>query len=132
MLKKTITATDFNGKTYTEDYYFNISKPEVAEMEYSKKGGFAAYLDRIIKAKDDKELADVFKDLILKSYGVKSQDGRRFEKSEQLSLEFSQTDAYSVLYMELASDSDKASEFIKGIFPSDIVMKSEKQEIEKK
>ena len=127
MFKKTITATDYNGVTYTEDYYFNMSKPEIAEMENSKEGGFGEYLKKISGAKDEKELTKVFKDLILKSYGVKSPDGRRFIKTDELSLEFSQTDAYSVLYMELATDSDKASEFIKGIFPSDIVKEAEKQ-----
>lgn len=119
MLKKTITYNDYNGVERTEDYYFNLSKAEVMEMEMGTTGGFAGMIQRIVAAQDAPSIIKIFKDLILKAYGVKSPDGKRFIKSEELSTEFSQTEAYSKLFMELATDADAASEFIEGIVPVD-------------
>lgn len=120
MLKKTIKYTDFNGTEREEDFYFNLSKAEIIEMEMSTAGGFAEMLQNIVKAQDGPTIMKVFKDIILKAYGVKSPDGKRFIKSEELSTEFSQTEAYSVLFMELATDADAAGAFINGIIPADI------------
>lgn len=120
MLKKTIKYTDFNGTEREEDFYFNLSKAEIMEMEMSTAGGFAEMLQNIVKAQDGPTIMKVFKDIILKAYGVKSPDGKRFIKSEELSTEFSQTEAYSVLFMELATDADAAGAFINGIIPADI------------
>ena len=120
MLKKTITYTDYNGVEKTEDFYFNLSKAEIMEMELSTYGGLAEMIKRIIDAQDGPAIIKVFKDLILKAYGVKSPDGKRFIKSEELFTEFSQTEAYSNLFMELSTDADAASEFIKGIMPVEI------------
>lgn len=117
MLKKTITYTDYNGLTRTEPFYFNLSKGELAEMDLSQQGGLENYLNRIVDSQDSASIVAVFKELILKSYGIKSDDGKRFIKSAQLSEEFSQTEAYSDLFVTLASDSDAASEFINGIIP---------------
>lgn len=120
MLKKTITYTDYNGEERKEDFYFNLSKAELAEMELSSEGGLEAKINRIINSRDTKELIAIFKDIVLNSYGEKSDDGRRFMKSEELKKAFSETEAYSNLFMELAFDADKASEFINGIIPSDM------------
>ena len=120
MLKKTITYTDYNGSERTEDFYFNLSKAEIMEMEMSKAGGLAESITKIVAAQDAPAIIKVFKDLILKAYGEKSDDGKRFIKSEELSEAFAQTEAYSQLFMELATDTDAASTFVNGIVPSDV------------
>lgn len=119
MFKKTITYKDYNDEERTEDFYFNLSRAEVTEMELSTEGGLGATIERITKAKDVPAIVAIFKDLILRSYGQKSPDGKRFIKSKALSEEFSQTEAYSALFMELATDSNMASAFINGILPTD-------------
>ena len=117
MLKKTFTYTDFNGVERTEDHYFNLSKAELMEMELSTTGGLAEMINKIVNAKDAPAIVKVFKDLVLKAYGQKSADGRRFIKSKELSEEFAQTEAYSQLFMELATDADAAAKFVNGIVP---------------
>ena len=120
MLKKTIKYTDYNGVERTEDFYFNLNKAEIMEMQLTTVGGLDAYLKKIISAQDMPTLMRIFKDLVLKSYGVKSDDGRRFIKNEKLREEFEQTEAYSILYMELSTDSDAAAAFVNGIIPADV------------
>lgn len=120
MLKKTITYEDFNGVERKEDFYFNLSKAEIMEMQFGTVGGLDVMLKKIIDAKDVKSIMDTFKMLILKAYGIKSDDGRRFIKSEEIAKEFEQTEAYSILYMELASDDNAAAEFVNGIIPKDV------------
>lgn len=120
MLKKTITYTDYNGAERTEDFYFNLTKAEVLEMEMSVSGGLAEMINRIVAAKDQPSIMKIFKDLILKAYGVKSPDGKRFIKSDEISAEFAQTEAYSQLYVELATDANSASAFVNGIVPADM------------
>ena len=118
MLKKTITYTDYDGIERTEDFFFNLSKAEVAEMELSNQGGMEKLIQQIAMTQDRKRLIELFKEIILKSYGEKSMDGRRFIKSKELSEAFSQTEAYSELFMQLATDSEMASKFINGIMPT--------------
>lgn len=120
MLKKTMTYVDYNGNERTEDFYFNLSKAEVMEMEMSTTGGLAEMIQRIVAAQDAPAIIKVFKDLVLKAYGIKSPDGKRFIKSDALREEFAQTEAYSDLFMELATDADAAAKFVNGIVPSDI------------
>lgn len=127
MLKKTIKYVDYNGTERTEDFYFNLSKAEIAEMELEIPGGMSAMLQRITKAQDTPTLVKIFKDLILRSFGVKSDDGKRFIKSPQLKEEFSQTEAYSELFMELATNAESASQFVNGIIPADLEKKMPKQ-----
>lgn len=117
MLKKAITYTDYNGVERTEDFYFNLSKAEVMEMELGTVGGLAEMLKRIVDSQDVPALIKNFKEIILKAYGEKSPDGKRFIKSEELSTAFAQTEAYSTLFMELATDHEAASVFINGIIP---------------
>ena len=121
MLKKTITYEDFNGVERKEDFYFNLSKAEIMEMQFGTVGGLDVMLQKIVDAKDVKPIMNTFKMLILKAYGVKSDDGRRFIKSEEIAKEFEQTEAYSILYMELATDDNAAAEFVNGIMPKDVV-----------
>lgn len=127
MLKKTITYTDYNGVERTEDFYFNLSKAEIMEMEMGTAGGFAEMIQKIVAAQDAPTIVKVFKDLVLKAYGEKSADGKRFIKSDEISAAFSQTEAYSTLFMELATDSDAAAKFVNGIIPSDLQKEAAKQ-----
>ncbi len=117
MYKKRMTYTDYNGVEITEDFYFNLTKAELMEMQLGEEGGFAEKIQKVVDAKNVPDLIKIFKDLILRSYGVKSDDGKRFIKSSELSKEFCQTEAYSDLFMLLAGDADEASAFINGIVP---------------
>ncbi len=118
MLKKTITYTDYNGNKRTEDFWFNLSQAEAMEMEMSVDGGISEMLRKIIAAQSAPEIIRLFKEIILKAYGEKSPDGRRFIKSEELSRAFSETEAYSILFMELATNTSAASAFVNGILPA--------------
>ena len=124
MLKKTITYTDYNGAERTEDFYFNLSRAEIMEMEMGTSGGLAEMIQKIVAAQDVPSIIKIFKDLILKAYGEKSLDGKHFVKSEEISTAFSQTEAYSQLFMELATNAESASNFINGIVPNDINKKA--------
>lgn len=117
MLKKTITYTDYDGNERTEDFYFNLSKAEIAEMELSAEGGLAKTIEKIVAAQDNKKIVEIFKDLILKAYGEKSVDGKRFIKNDELREGFSQTEAYSELFIELATNADASTAFVNGIIP---------------
>ena len=117
MLKKTITYTDYNGNERTETHYFDLNEVEATEMELSVEGGMSKKLEAIAKSEDKAAMFKFFKDLIAKSYGIKSEDGRRFIKSEQITEEFIQTRAYTKLIMELAQDGDKLAAFFNGVIP---------------
>ena len=118
MLKKTITYIDYNGTERKEDFYFNLSKAEIMEMEMGTTGGMVEMINKIVAAQDAPAIIDMFKKMILKAYGEKSADGKRFIKSKELAEAFSQTEAYSQLFMELATDADAASKFVNGIVPA--------------
>lgn len=124
MLKKTIKYTDYNGVKREEEFLFHLSKAELMEMEMGTAGGLAEMIQSIINSSDAPAIIKIFKDIILKAYGEKSLDGKRFMKVNDagvpLSIGFSQTEAYSELFMELSQDADAAAKFIKGIIPSDI------------
>lgn len=117
MLKKTMTYIDFDGNERKEDFYFNLTKAEVTEMEMSTQGGLVKMLEKIVAEKDSKRIIEIFKELILKAYGEKSPDGRRFAKSQEIRDSFVQTEAYSQLFMELATNSEAAAAFVNGIVP---------------
>ncbi len=118
MLKKTITFEDYDGNTVSVDFYFNLSKAELVVLETSEKKGFAHALQEVVKSEDNKLIIENFKKLILLAYGQKSLDGRRFIKSEELRTEFSQTEAYSELFVELATDAGAAAAFVSGVVPA--------------
>ena len=120
MLKKTITYIDYNDIERTEDFYFHLNKAEIAKMEMSINGGLAERIQRIVAAQDQAELIKIFEDMIQRAYGVKSLDGKKFEKSPEILADFVQTEAYSQLFMELATDADAAAKFINGIIPADM------------
>lgn len=129
MLKKTIQYIDFNGNEVTEDFYFNLTKAEIAEMELENanvgkdgtvSGGMQAMLNDVIESGSGKRIIEVFKDIIARSYGVKTEDGKRFIKSKELYEEFSQTEAYSAFFMEIVTNADYASEFIRAVVPADL------------
>lgn len=117
MLKKTMKYTDYNGVERTEDFYFNLTKAEIAEMELSIDGGLSAFLERIVAEKDNKRLIGAFKEVIMKAFGVKSPDGRRFIKNDEVRESFSQTEAYSDLFIELATNAEASAAFVNGIVP---------------
>lgn len=127
MLKKEITYVDYNDTERTESFYFNLSKAELAEMQLSANGGLETYINNIIEAKDGASMVQIFKDLILKAYGEKSPDGKRFIKSQEVSDGFAQTEAYSQLFMELITDDKAAAEFINGIMPKDLQEEMKKE-----
>lgn len=122
MIKKTIKYTDYNGVERVEDYYFNLNKAELIEMEVSVEGGYSELLNRIAKSQDIKEIVNVMKTIILKSYGEKSIDGKRFVKVDKngqpLSKQFEETEAFVELYVELATNVNKAVEFVNSVIPN--------------
>lgn len=120
MLKKEISYINYNGTEVKETFYFNLTKAEVMEMEMTTKGGFHDYLIRIIEANDAKEIVTQFKELVLKAYGEKSADGKHFVKNDSVREAFSQTEAYSDLFMELATNANAAAAFVNGIMPKDL------------
>lgn len=118
MIKWPITYTDYDGNEHTEDFYFNLSKAEVMEMNLEANGAYGQYLERIVEMRDGKAVAEAFKDIILRSYGEKSPDGRRFIKSKEQTEAFLQTEAYSELYMQLATDEEASERFMRGVLPN--------------
>lgn len=118
MLKKTFKFVDYNGNPRTEDHYFNLTQAEVTELELSVDGGLTAMINRVVQAQNGRQIIDTMKDIILKSYGVKSPDGRRFIKNQEVRDAFVQTEVYSQLFMELATNAKAASDFVAGIIPA--------------
>lgn len=128
MYKKTIKYTDYNGVDREEDFYFNINKAELMDKQFSVNGGWFELIDRITKAKDNTELIKLFREVIHMSYGVKSEDGKRFIKNQEVLDAFIQCPAYSELYMMLATDDKAATAFINHVFPADIVAKAQEMQ----
>lgn len=124
MITKTIKYTDYNGVEREEKFLFNLSKAELMEMEMGTTGGLTEMIEKIIETHDQPSIIAIFKKLILKAYGEKSADGKRFVKVDDngkpLSTAFSETEAYSILFMELATDDAAAAAFVNGIVPSDL------------
>lgn len=125
MLKKKIKYTDYNGVERAEDFYFHLSKAELMEMEMGTVGGLAEMIQKIVATENAPEIIKIFKEIIIKAVGEKSADGKRFIKSKEIADGFMQTEAYSNLFMELATDADAAANFIKGIMPGDIDISDE-------
>lgn len=116
MLKKTITYTDYDGESRTEDFYFNLTKAELVELNLSFPGGMEEYVTKLMVKKDIPAMAKLYKQIIMSAYGERSPDGRRFIKSDELTQDFLQTEAYSDLYVELL-DGDNMEKFIRAITP---------------
>lgn len=130
MLKKTIKYTDYDGNERVEDFYFNLTKAEVTDMEVSTKGGLSKTIESIIASKDGQRIMELFKKILLKSYGVKSMDGKRFIKNQEVLDEFVQSEAYSELFMDLVTNADEAAKFVNAIVP-DMGTSEQKQQAEK-
>jgi hypothetical protein len=124
VLKKTITYEDFNGEEISEDFFFHLSKAELVELELSHKGGLSDWLQSIVDAEDGKSIIAEFKKIILSAYGKRSDDGRRFIKNQDLRDEFESTEAYSVLFMELVTNTDAAVEFVNGVIPAGMAVEA--------
>lgn len=122
---ETVEYTDYNGVERKEDFFFNLTKAELLEMEMGIVGGFNAMVQRAIDAQDQPTLIATFKDLLLKSVGVKSADGRRFIKNDEVRADFKETEAYSILFMKYATDAEAASKFINGIVPKDLAQEAQ-------
>ncbi len=120
MVKETIAYTDFDGNSRKEDFWFHMSKVELLEWLNEGEGGLQRIVEKMIQENDMRRMMAMVKDLILRSYGEKSMDGRRFKKSDELRESFEQSEAFSTLYMDLLEHADKCAEFIKGILPSDV------------
>lgn len=131
MIKKTTTYTDYNGVERTETNYFHFTEAEIMDMQLSESGGLGQKIQAIIDSQDVPSIARIFKDLLLKAYGEKSPDGKYFLKEDEngrpLANKFKQTEAYSILYKELATDSKKASEFFNGVIPANMIKEELKQ-----
>lgn len=123
MLKREITYKDLDDNDITETFWFHLSKAEMAEMALAKEGGdggFDAWIKKIIGAKNGQVVVDTFKQILLSTIGQRSDDNKRFIKNDQIREDFLNSDAYSVLFMELVTDADKMSQFINGVVPSNM------------
>lgn len=117
MVIKKIKYKDFNGVDREEEFMFNFTEAEITEMELTTDGGLSDSIKKIISAQNTPQIIETFKMLLLKSYGQKSADGRLFVKNKELTEQFTQTNAYSQLFMELATEDKAAIAFINGIIP---------------
>jgi hypothetical protein len=126
MFKQEISYEDFNGNQATDTLYFNLTKSELIELEAGKDGSWSEHLNRIVASTDKNGLIQEFKAIVLKAYGVKSEDGKRFIKSDQIREEFSQTAAYDALFMKLATEDEYAAKFMMGLMPKDMAVEIEK------
>ena len=131
MFKKTVTYEDYKGNTRTEDFYFNLNKAELVELELSTKGGLTVMMDRIIAPQDNATLFKIFKDLVSKSYGVLSDDGRKFVKNQEVLDDFMQTEAYSIIFSELATNEEAAAEFFNNVIPQNLAKELAEEEANK-
>lgn len=134
MIKQTINYTDYNGNPQTEDFYFNLTKPELIELEVDVEGGLGSWLESVVASESQKEIIETFKRIILLAYGRKSVDGKQFLKSPEMAREFEQHAAFAEMYMMLATDATKASVFITGCLPKDMQAeaKAEQQKVQDK
>ena len=125
MIKKTITFTDYNGESVTKDFWFHLTKAELLKMDFKTPGGLSGLIQKIINEKNTAQIVSLFEEIVLQAYGVKSDDGKRFIKNDQVRDEFTQSEAYSELFMELIGDEKAAAEFINGVIPADLVKEAQ-------
>lgn len=127
MYKMTVKYEDYDGNLREEDHWFHLNEAELTQLNLSYVGGMEKRLDRIVKSKNTPEIMRIFKDIIRRSYGIKSDDGRRFIKSDEIYVDFEQTEAYSKLFMKLCTDSKAAAEFVNGIMPKNLAEEAAKR-----
>lgn len=131
MFAKTVTYEDFDGEKRTETYMFNLTKSELL-MWITTEGEYTLdkVLERLVEKKNGRQIMETVEDLLHRSYGVKSLDGRKFEKSEEIWKDFFYTEAYSQIFMELVTDENKTAEFVNGLVSKDLA-EAVAKEIEK-
>lgn len=117
MVTREVKYVDFDGNDRTEDLYFNLTRSEITEWNYEYDGGFVKYLEKIVKTESIRDLIKVVREFILKAYGEKSPDGRRFVKSDEISKSFYETNAYDVLFMSFVENPQTFTEFVKAVCP---------------
>lgn len=120
MIKKTVTYEDYNGENRTETFYFHFTEAEILDMEMSTEGGFAERIQRIIDAKDQSALMKLIKKFVIDAYGVKSPDGKRFIKNDEVKAAFLECPAYSDIFMDMVTDDKLAAEFVNGVVPKNM------------
>lgn len=125
MYKIPVTYEDYNGVKKERDFYFNLNKAELMKMQLTEAGGLAESIEKIVAANNIPAIVEVFEKLVLDAYGEKSADGERFEKDDNIKAAFKQHPAYPIIYMDLATDADKAAKFINGIVPADMAKEAE-------
>lgn len=130
MLKKTITYTNYNDEQKTKDYYFNLKKSELIDLQFSTAKGFMDYIEEITKIQDNVKIWKAFRDIVLLAYGEKSDDGERFVKSDELRKSFEETEAFSELIYELMSNETAAANFINGIMPADLTAQAKQGKLD--
>ena len=126
MLKKTIKFTDYNGNERTKDFWFNLNRAELAEMELRQKNGMDAMLNKMVEEEDRDKLITFFKDLIKMSIGEKSDDGQYFFKDEEIVRKFIASEAYTELWLELINSTEAAVAFVNGIIPQSLAEEAAK------
>jgi hypothetical protein len=115
MIKKEIHFTDFDGNNQVEEAYFNLTEPEIVRLDAKFVGGLDAFTKNIDPVNRPEEVVDLFEDVLSSSYGVKSEDGRRFVKDPVVVGQFLDSAAYSALFMELLGDAEAAAAFMEGV-----------------
>lgn len=125
MISKKITFENFDGETVTETHYFNLTAAEIAEMEVSKDGGLSAYLKQIVEAENVRRVLEVFKEIVSRSYGERSEDGKRFHKNKEIAESFCTTEAYSAMFVEFISDADAFAKFVSALMPKSVRLSPE-------
>ena len=125
MLKKIVHYTDFNGADRKDELYFNLTEIELTTIQAASKEGIEKELQTAVDDKDVYKILEIIKLLIHKSYGIKSADGRYFEKSPEILHKFLSSAAYDSLMMDLFTDGGaRGAEFIQGLMPADLVARA--------
>lgn len=117
MFKTTINYVDFDGVSREEDLYFNLTKMEMMDLELSVEGGFSNKLQELLNNNNSFEMFEIIKTFINKSYGVKSDDGRKFIKNDEVLNDFLQSAVYDEFVTSLITNEDNMNSFIIGIMP---------------
>lgn len=120
MYKKELTFKDYDGKQRTETLLFHLNEVELVDIEVDKgPKGMLGYLENIQKTENTAEAVRFIKDLLRKSYGIKSDDGRQFIKSDAIWDDFSQTAAYPAMFALLVQSEVELEAFITGLPPAE-------------
>lgn len=131
MIKKPITYEDYHGNTITEDFYFNLTKLEMMEMEIDFEGGLSAHIERLTQTTAGAEAYHLFKDIVLKAYGEKSDDGKLFVKIDDngapLSRKFEMSPALAELIFSFLKNGNEAADFVRGVLPAKLVAEAEQE-----